>query len=90
MEKYSRDTKFTKFQHLAKPSSFVFLWFLLFWWNKQEREQYEYVIVEGTMVHKKTGDLLDTNRKSQGSKWIFVMSTCKKLYAGEVRYTENQ
>ena len=37
------------------------------------------------MVHKQTGDLLDTDREVHDSKWIFVMSTSKKLYAGEVR-----
>lgn len=37
------------------------------------------------MVHKQTGDLLDTNLGLQGSKWIFVMSTSKKLYASEVK-----
>lgn len=38
-------------------------------------------------MHKQTGDLLDTNAQVTGSKWIFVMSTSKKLYAGEVRST---
>ncbi|KAK9290656.1 hypothetical protein L1049_008829 [Liquidambar formosana] len=49
----------------------------------QEREHYEYIVVEGKIIHKQTGDLLDTNKGSQGAKWIFVMSTFKKLYAGE-------
>ncbi|KAK6156298.1 hypothetical protein DH2020_010546 [Rehmannia glutinosa] len=49
----------------------------------QEREWYEYIIVEGAFIHKQTGDLLDTNEEVMGSKWIFVMSTSKKLYAGE-------
>lgn len=53
--------------------------------HKQERECYEYVLAEGMMVHKQTGDLLDTNLGLQGSKWIFVMSTLKKLYASEVK-----
>nr|POE81489.1 iq domain-containing protein iqm3 [Quercus suber] len=51
----------------------------------QEREYYEYIIAEGMIVHKQTGSLLDTSQKLQGSKWIFVMSTSKKLYAGEKR-----
>ncbi|KAJ7976088.1 IQ domain-containing protein [Quillaja saponaria] len=46
----------------------------------QERENYEYIVVEGKIIHKQTGDLLDTNK---GVKYIFVMSTSKKLYAGE-------
>ena len=57
--------------------------------NKQEREYYEYIIAEGMIVHKQTGSLLDTSQKLQGSKWIFVMSTSKKLYAGEVTTNTN-
>ncbi|KAG5239585.1 IQ domain-containing protein [Salix suchowensis] len=49
----------------------------------QEREQYEYIIAEGTVVLKQNGNLLDTNQGLEASKWIFVMSTCRKLYAGE-------
>ncbi|KAG7946284.1 hypothetical protein I3843_14G032000 [Carya illinoinensis] len=49
----------------------------------QEREYYEYIIAEGMMVHKQTGNLLHTNQGLQGSKWIFVMSTSRKLYGGE-------
>ncbi|KAL3585886.1 hypothetical protein D5086_012753 [Populus alba] len=48
----------------------------------QEREHYEYIISEGKIIHKQTGDLLDT---TPGAKWIFVMSTSKRLYAGEKR-----
>ncbi|KAJ6407598.1 hypothetical protein OIU84_010979 [Salix udensis] len=48
----------------------------------QERAYYEYIISEGKIIHKQTGDLLHT---IQGAKWIFVMSTSKRLYAGEKR-----
>ncbi|XP_059463561.1 IQ domain-containing protein IQM3-like [Corylus avellana] len=48
----------------------------------QERENYEYEVVEGKIFHKQTADPLDTIRGSEGVKWIFVMSTSKKLYAG--------
>ncbi|XP_010426915.1 PREDICTED: IQ domain-containing protein IQM3 [Camelina sativa] len=48
----------------------------------QEREEYEYVIIEGKIVHKLTGKFLHTMHGSEGTKWIFVMSTFKKLYAG--------
>ncbi|KAL9422379.1 hypothetical protein AB3S75_034616 [Citrus x aurantiifolia] len=51
----------------------------------QERERYQYIIVEGILVNKQTGTLLSTNHGSEGSKWIFVMSASKKLYAGEKR-----
>nr|DAD48612.1 TPA_asm: hypothetical protein HUJ06_018549 [Nelumbo nucifera] len=49
----------------------------------QEREHYEYIIIDGKIVHKQTGTFLDTNSGSQNVKWIFVMSTSKKLYCGE-------
>ncbi|VAI15535.1 unnamed protein product [Triticum turgidum subsp. durum] len=49
----------------------------------QEREYYEYIIKEGKSVHKISGEPLDTSQGSKGTKWIFVMSTAKKLYAGQ-------
>ncbi|KAK9170447.1 hypothetical protein Syun_002587 [Stephania yunnanensis] len=49
----------------------------------QERENYEYIVVDGKIMHKQTEELLDTSKSSQGAKWIFVMSTAKMLYAGE-------
>ncbi|XP_022851389.1 IQ domain-containing protein IQM2-like [Olea europaea var. sylvestris] len=49
----------------------------------QERELYEYVVVHGKILHKQTGIPLDTNNGSLGLKWIFVMSTSKRLYTGE-------
>ncbi|XP_060201205.1 IQ domain-containing protein IQM3-like isoform X2 [Lycium barbarum] len=49
----------------------------------QERQFYEYIISGGKIVHKLTGNLLDTTKGPRGTKWIFVMSTSKRLYAGE-------
>ncbi|KAK3043548.1 hypothetical protein RJ639_002127 [Escallonia herrerae] len=49
----------------------------------QEREQYEYVVLDGKIMHKQTGNLLDTEKGLPRAKWIFVMSTSKRLYAGE-------
>ncbi|XP_058087044.1 IQ domain-containing protein IQM3-like isoform X2 [Magnolia sinica] len=49
----------------------------------QEREHYEYIPIEGKIVHKQTGELVDTTEGSRDGKWIFVMSTSKKLYAGK-------
>ncbi|PSR98503.1 IQ domain-containing protein [Actinidia chinensis var. chinensis] len=49
----------------------------------QEREHYEYIVVEGKIVHKQSGIFLDTIKGKPGAKWIFVMSTSKKLYAGQ-------
>lgn len=51
--------------------------------DQQEREHYEYGLVEGKIVHKRTKQLLDTSKGMPGAKWIFVMSTSKKFYAGE-------
>ncbi|XP_055807356.1 IQ domain-containing protein IQM3-like [Solanum dulcamara] len=49
----------------------------------QEREHYEYVVAEGKILHNLTGNHLDTTNGVPGAKWIFVMSTSKRLYAGE-------
>ncbi|KAL6641889.1 hypothetical protein ACP70R_020070 [Stipagrostis hirtigluma subsp. patula] len=49
----------------------------------QERELYEYVIKEGKIIHKQSGEPLDTSRGPEGAKWIFVMSTAKRFYAGK-------
>ncbi|KAK8531923.1 hypothetical protein V6N13_131281 [Hibiscus sabdariffa] len=49
----------------------------------QEREHYEYIVVEGKIIHKQTGNVLDTFKGLKEAKWIFVMSTSRKLYAGE-------
>ncbi|XP_051130464.1 IQ domain-containing protein IQM3-like [Andrographis paniculata] len=51
----------------------------------KEREHYEYVISKGKVLHKLTGKPLETDYDdtSAGSKWIFVMSTSKRLYTGE-------
>lgn len=51
---------------------------------QQEREHYEYVVTEGKIIHKLSGQFLDTNKGTQGVKWIFVVSPSHKLYAGEV------
>lgn len=52
--------------------------------KQQEREHYEYIVVEGRVIHKQTRNVLDTIKGLKEGKWIFVMSTSKKLYAGEV------
>ncbi|CAO2153272.1 unnamed protein product [Urochloa humidicola] len=49
----------------------------------QERENYEYIISEGKIIHKQSGKPLDTSQGPKGTKWIFVMSTAKRLYAGK-------
>ncbi|XP_040936244.1 IQ domain-containing protein IQM3 isoform X2 [Gossypium hirsutum] len=49
----------------------------------QERVNYEYIVVEGKIIHKQTRNVLDTIEGLKEGKWIFVMSTSKKLYAGK-------
>ncbi|KAL1369425.1 IQ domain-containing protein IQM3-like isoform X2 [Arachis hypogaea] len=49
----------------------------------QEREHYEYIVCDGQIIHKQTGDFLHTYEDTEVAKWIFVMSTSKKLYAGK-------
>lgn len=53
--------------------------------NKQERKNYEYIIAEGILLHKETGNPLHTFCEATLSKWIFVMSATKRIYAAEVR-----
>ncbi|KAK7392582.1 hypothetical protein VNO78_21025 [Psophocarpus tetragonolobus] len=49
----------------------------------QEREHYEYTVWEGKIIHKQSGDFLHTKEDTKDAKFIFVMSTSKKLYAGK-------
>jgi hypothetical protein len=44
-----------------------------------EREAYEVVIENGRLAYKKTGSVIET---TEGSKWIFVLSTSRALYVG--------
>ncbi|RRT82037.1 hypothetical protein B296_00011767 [Ensete ventricosum] len=53
---------------------------------QQERDQYEYVPLDGKIVHKLSGVVLDTTSGTKETKWIFVMSTSRRLYAGQVNY----
>ncbi|KVH93973.1 hypothetical protein Ccrd_003966, partial [Cynara cardunculus var. scolymus] len=43
-----------------------------------ERESYEVIVENGKLVYRQSGLLLET---IEGSKWIFVLSTTKNLYA---------
>ncbi|KAJ8558302.1 hypothetical protein K7X08_005068 [Anisodus acutangulus] len=45
----------------------------------KEREAYEVVVEDGKLVYKQSGMLLHT---TEGSKWIFVLSTSRILYVG--------
>ncbi|XP_027192439.2 IQ domain-containing protein IQM5-like [Cicer arietinum] len=46
----------------------------------KEREVYEVTIEQGKFVYKKSKNLVHT---SEGSKWIFVLSSSRLLYVGE-------
>jgi hypothetical protein len=48
---------------------------------QNEREDYEVIIENGMLLWKNSRLLVHTN---EGSKWIFVLSTTKVLYVGEV------
>ncbi|RRT67186.1 hypothetical protein B296_00025298 [Ensete ventricosum] len=52
--------------------------------DSQKRGHYEYVLMDGKVVHRHSGVLLDTTSATKRAKWIFVMSTTKVLYAGQV------
>ncbi|KAI6674126.1 hypothetical protein NL676_002032 [Syzygium grande] len=43
---------------------------------------------KGKIIHKLSGQFLDTNKGTQGVKWIFVVSPSHKLYAGEKKKGE--
>lgn len=47
---------------------------------QKEREAYEVAVVEGKLVYRQTGSVVDT---VEGSKWIFVLSTSRALYVGQ-------
>lgn len=47
---------------------------------QNERETYEVVVEDGLLVYKQRGELVNT---TEGSKWIFVLSTSKCLYVGQ-------
>lgn len=48
---------------------------------QKEREAYEVIVDDGRLVYKKSGLFVDT---VEGSKWIFVLSTSRALYVGQV------
>ncbi|RZC61213.1 hypothetical protein C5167_022966 [Papaver somniferum] len=50
--------------------------------SQLEREHYEYITVEGKIVHKKSNQVLDTTKGSNKSKWVFVIrnSTLARLF----------
>lgn len=53
---------------------------------QKEREVYEVIVDDGKLVYKKSGQVLDTTEDDSESKWIFVLSTTKNLYVGQVSF----
>ncbi|URE35928.1 IQ calmodulin-binding motif [Musa troglodytarum] len=48
----------------------------------REREAYEVIVEDGRLVYRESGLPVST---VEGSKWIFVLSTSRALYVGQVR-----
>jgi len=51
---------------------------------QKEREHYEVIVEDGKLVYKQSGQPVDTSKGPKGCKWIFVLSTSKMLYVGQV------
>ena len=47
---------------------------------QKEREAYEVVVEDGKLKYRQSGMIVNT---SEGSKWIFVLSTTRALYVGQ-------
>lgn len=51
---------------------------------QKEREDYEVVIEDSRFLYKKSRQIIDTSFGPRDAKWIFVLSTSKSLYVGQV------
>ncbi|XP_031488754.1 IQ domain-containing protein IQM1-like [Nymphaea colorata] len=49
----------------------------------KERDAYEVVVEDGKLIYKESRSYVDTVKENKGSKWIFVLSTTKRLYVGQ-------
>lgn len=56
---------------------------------QQEREDYEVVIEDGKFMYKNSREILDTSGGPRDDKWIFVLSTSKNLYVGQVNNADS-
>ncbi|KAE8676604.1 hypothetical protein F3Y22_tig00111582pilonHSYRG00037 [Hibiscus syriacus] len=52
------------------------------WLEAIERKPYEVIVVDGKLVYKQTGKLLQMIDETGDARWIFVLSTSKILYVG--------
>lgn len=48
-----------------------------------ERMAYEVTVEDGKFFHSQTRQVLDTRQGPEDTKWIFVLSTSRKLYVGQ-------
>ncbi|KAG2538161.1 hypothetical protein PVAP13_9NG381900 [Panicum virgatum] len=51
----------------------------------KERESYEVIVEDKRLMYKLSRQIVDTTGSATGTKWIFVLSTCKTLYIGQKR-----
>jgi len=51
---------------------------------QKERESYEVIVEDKRLMYKLSRQIVDTTGSATGTKWIFVLSTCKTLYIGQV------
>ncbi|KAL5230518.1 hypothetical protein ABZP36_029294 [Zizania latifolia] len=49
----------------------------------KERETYEVIVEDSKLMYKLSRQIVDTTESHKGTKWIFVLSTCKNLYIGQ-------
>jgi hypothetical protein len=54
---------------------------------QKEREDYEVVIEDSKFLYKKSREIIDTSGGPRDAKWIFVLSTSKSLYVGQVIFS---
>ena len=73
----SRDCLLKKNQKIMIQAVFV----------QKERREYEIVIEDGKFMFKKSRQILDTSGGPRDAKWIFVLSTSKNLYVGQVIFS---
>ena len=53
---------------------------------QKKREDYEVVIEEAEFMYKNSRQILDTSGGPRDAKWIFVLSTSRNLYVGQVMF----
>ncbi|KAL6641204.1 hypothetical protein ACP70R_019385 [Stipagrostis hirtigluma subsp. patula] len=49
----------------------------------KEREAYEVIVEDARLMYKLSRRIVDTTGGAKGTKWIFVLSTCRTLYIAQ-------